>query len=702
MTSIGAQFLQRLPQSMPHGANPGMPQSASAANVPYGLSQNAPQNIYWAPQGVSSDTLQKTSNKSDMLQKYLAKSDNIQTNSPSRSANQANAAMSAYVPSSTMQIPSVLNNPDNKEEQKDPKKIKKAKIAAISLGTLVLATGIALLSATKAGRNLVGGAASFVMSNLRTLLGNLSKDKNNEWADKVYKKIHKLTVDSGSASGILENITNGKDVLCRSVAEELSGKKLDGSSAEPAKNKVIQFVRDTIGKVFGLYHKLDNKTTGFYKSKVKESTIKRYQGAMNGFDDVKSTVSKILEELKTSPRANESVMYNGKEMKVSEVISEVESLLCNIKGNLDESFSAEKIAERLDELNKFMMDDGTGKSLAQKTTDGFIQNIRQKNFKSIITRPIAGGILKDKKAAQSALIGGFKGRITNSLNAVLGANKDIVSDLRKAVNPDDIDSIRKLDDLIKAMNKYKKANLDISAASKEALDTIFAKIDDLRTSVGAFAGKTGAENIPESSAKIIQTLDSVESAIKNMKTGETEELMNALRQILEPETYVDIVKPGIKRFQNALNKACSLEMNDTIDKLRDVNCGSAPSDIGGMMLSTGLLGLYAAQADDTDERVGVALTTGLPILSTMGTCLFAAINQISAKKALLLGSAVGLASKTICDGLNKLYRKHRGLDENAKPSIVTIDDYINPYINKFEQTFFEPVNTEQKQNDNIV
>ena len=187
-----------------------------------------------------------------------------------------------------------------------------------------------------------------------------------------------------------------------------------------------------------------------------------------------------------------------------------------------------------------------------------------------------------------------------------------------------------------------------------------------------------------------------------MKTGETEELMNALRQILEPETYVDIVKPGIKRFQNALNKACSLEMNDTIDKLRDVNCGSAPSDIGGMMLSTGLLGLYAAQADDTDERVGVALTTGLPILSTMGTCLFAAINQISGKKALLLGSAVGLASKTICDGLNKLYRKHRGLDENAKPSIVTIDDYINPYINKFEQTFFEPVNTEQKQNDNIV
>ena len=80
----------------------------------------------------------------------------------------------------------------------------------------------------------------------------------------------------------------------------------------------------------------------------------------------------------------------------------------------------------------------------------------------------------------------------------------------------------------------------------------------------------------------------------------------------------------------------------------------------------------------------------------MGTCLFAAINQISGKKALLLGSGVAFITKTICDGLNKIYRKHQGLDENAKPSIVTIDDYINdyinPYINKFEQVFFEPVN----------
>ena len=384
-------------------------------------------------------------------------------------------------------------------------------------------------------------------------------------------------------------------------------------------------------------------------------------------------------------------MVNGKEMKAADAIAEVERLLQNIEGELNGSFSQEKIMERLSALNAFMTDDGTGASLSQKTTRGFMDAIRNKNIKSLFTKPVAGSILKDKKAAQAGLISGFKGKITNDLNAVIGENRDVIAGLRKFVNPDDVESVRKLDDIIKTLGKLKKANLDTTGASKEALDTIFTKLDALKASVSAFDAGGAADDTVSSVQKIIQTINDVQGAISNIKAGETEEMMGILRQILEPETYVDVVKPGMKRFRGALNKACSLEMNDTFDKLRDINCGSAPTDIGGIILSTALLGLYTAQADDKDERVGVALTTGLPILSTMGTCLFAAINQISGKKAFLLGGAVAFVTKTVCDGLNRIYRKHKGLDENAKPSIVTIDDYINPYINKFEQVFFEPV-----------
>jgi len=639
--------------------------------------------------------------KSDLLKKYLEKQNlggaNVQNgpyNAPiQKTLSRPSMPSQAYVPSSTMQIPSVLNNGPATNKIDDPKKIKKAKIAAISLSALVLATVIAILGATKTGRNATRSLSDFITTNLKTFFADFSKKHNSERADKIYKNMHKLSVESGNAAGGLENFTNGKDVLCRNIAENLSGVTADGRVLPPSNNKAVQFVRNTFGRVFGLYHRLDNKTTGFYKGRVDASTVKRYSGALESFDDVKKLVEKALDELKNSPNANKVVVINGKEMKAVDVIPEVEKMLQGIKGNLDESFSADKIKERLTSLNAFMTDDGTGRSLSQKASDEFIESIKGKRIKSLFTRPVAGSILKDKKAEHSGLIGGFRRRITNDLSSVISENRDVVADLRRYVNPDDIESVRKLDDVIKTLNKLKKANLDTSSASKEALDTIFAKLDDLRTSVSVFSPNGGADAAAGNSVeKIIQTIDTVKDSVSNVKVGQTEEMMSVLRQILEPETYVDIVKPGIKRFRGSLNKACALEMNDTFDKLRDINCGSAPTDIGGIVLSTGLLGLYTAQADNTDERVGVALTTGLPILSTMGTCLFAAVNQISGKKAFLLGSAVALVSKTICDGLNRLYRRHKGLDENTKPSIVTIDDYINPYVNKFEQVFFEPVN----------
>ncbi len=666
--------------------------------------QNTFQN---APQAVFGPAAQKSLQKSDLLQKYLERNSSPQTGGPQKAYVQGTVQQNVqtvniqkpvqtYIPSSTMQIPSVLNNGVDTNVQKDPKKMKKAKIAAFSLGVLVLGTAAAILGATKSGRGAVRAFTSFIQTNLKTFFADFSKKHNSEWADKIYKNLHKLSVESDNASGGLENFTNGKDIFCRHIAENLSGFKVDGTQLPPSNNKIVQFVRDKFGGVFKAYHRFDNRTTGFYKSKVDESTLKRYSGAFESFEDFKNTVTKALSNLSGMPNAEKTIMINGKETKVTEAICEVEKMLQNIEDNLNGSFSPDKIMERLSELTAYMMDDGNGASLTEKATASFMEAVRGKNIKSLFAKPVAGSILRDKKAAHASLINGFKGKITNDLNAIIGENRDVVAGLRKFVNPDDIESVRNLDDIIKTLGKLKKTNLDTASASKEALDTIFAKLDNLKASLSVFNANGAADGTVSSMDKIVQTLDEVQSSISNVKAGETEEMMGILKQILEPETYVDIVKPGMKRFRGALNRACSLEMNDTFDKLRDVNCGSAPTDIGGIVLSTALLGLYTAQADDKDERVGVMLTTGVPILSTMGTCLFAAINQISGKKALLLGSGVAFITKTICDGLNKIYRKHQGLDENAKPSIVTIDDYINdyinPYINKFEQVFFEPVN----------
>ena len=103
--------------------------------------QNTFQN---APQAVFGPAAQKSLQKSDLLQKYLERNSSPQTGGPQkayvRGTVQQNVQtvnvqkpVQTYIPSSTMQIPSVLNNGVDTNVQKDPKKMKKAKIAAFSL-----------------------------------------------------------------------------------------------------------------------------------------------------------------------------------------------------------------------------------------------------------------------------------------------------------------------------------------------------------------------------------------------------------------------------------------------------------------------------------------------------------------------------------------------------------------------------------------
>ena len=268
MTSFGTQFLQNIVQTAPQGVQ-GAHMPAVQNSIQAGM-QTGAQNSF---------------QKSDLLQKYIEKN-TIAQDSYTQGVLPKNPQngyiqnpVSSYVPSSTMRIPSVLDNkPQGSEAEasKDPKKIKKAKIAAFSLGALILGTTAAILGATKSGRGAVRAFSSFVQTNLKTFFADFSKKHDSEWADKVYKNLHKLSVESDNASGSLENFGNGKDVFCRHIAENLSGFKADGTKLPPSNNRAVQFIRNTFGRFFGAYHKFDSKTTGFYRGKVNESTVKRY------------------------------------------------------------------------------------------------------------------------------------------------------------------------------------------------------------------------------------------------------------------------------------------------------------------------------------------------------------------------------------------------------------------------------------------
>ena len=130
------------------------------------------------------------------------------------------------------------------------------------------------------------------------------------------------------------------------------------------------------------------------------------------------------------------------------------------------------------------------------------------------------------------------------------------------------------------------------------------------------------------------------------------------------------------KIQRKLQKSYSLEYNDLFGKLRDINFGCAPTDIMGIVGTAGLLGIYTAQADTKEEKVKVTLTTGIPLLTTLGTTIFATTKMINGFRAMGLGLLTGAAAKLAGGIINKKYQQNKN-KENEPNTIVTLDDYTN-------------------------
>lgn len=174
------------------------------------------------------------------------------------------------------------------------------------------------------------------------------------------------------------------------------------------------------------------------------------------------------------------------------------------------------------------------------------------------------------------------------------------------------------------------------------------------------------------------------SPFRNMGLNEDE--ANELSGLIKKATKNsdDSVKKIISKADKKFNKAYSKEDMDLFEKLRDINHGSAPGDILGTLGTVGLLGIYTAQADSKEEKVGVTLTTGIPLMVSLGTTIGMTIKMIGGAKALLVGATSGLVANAIGNKINKKYQEAKGIDKPVK-TIVTLDDYIKNPVNNIPQ-----------------
>ena len=77
-----------------------------------------------------------------------------------------------------------------------------------------------------------------------------------------------------------------------------------------------------------------------------------------------------------------------------------------------------------------------------------------------------------------------------------------------------------------------------------------------------------------------------------------------------------------------------------------------------------------------EEKVGVTLTTGIPLVVSLGTTIGMTVKMVGGAKALILGGLTGLFANIIGKQVNNKYQESKGT-KNAPKTIITFEDYAN-------------------------
>lgn len=281
--------------------------------------------------------------------------------------------------------------------------------------------------------------------------------------------------------------------------------------------------------------------------------------------------------------------------------------------------------------------------------------------------------------AMTKTYGKAKDAISQADDAVLDALSKSGTDEKSALRIKELIAKRKSaiskftsKDAVKA--RFDKLDGSMHELDKEAMKTLKGlKGEGLQSGIKKLSKESIAEAKLQESKALHKGLMSglKRGGLSKEEAAELQELIKPL-QNAEGSEVAKLTARAEKLFKKAYTK----EGTDLFEKLRDINFGCAPTDILGMASTVGLLGVYTAQADTKEEKVGVSLTTGIPLLTTLATTIVATSKMISGAKALGLGLLTGFAANTVGSKINKKYQKAHNTEE-AEKTIVTLDDYAN-------------------------
>lgn len=145
----------------------------------------------------------------------------------------------------------------------------------------------------------------------------------------------------------------------------------------------------------------------------------------------------------------------------------------------------------------------------------------------------------------------------------------------------------------------------------------------------------------------------IEEITQDYYEGEMTGMLNIYRQIAPFELSKSGTLSSMKKAVTSFDRSFRLEMGEMFDKLRDLEIGSAPTDILTIFISSAMILRALEKSNNKEERKSIMLKSGIPIVGAISVSLISATKLISGSKSIALGFISGIILNRIGTNLAK-------------------------------------------------
>lgn len=385
--------------------------------------------------------------------------------------------------------------------------------------------------------------------------------------------------------------------------------------------------------------------TNFYKSmlnatSIKDAGFKKITDKIpligpacvkitDGFKKLsKLTVEKTY--AKTNKKFNKLYVafYNANLKLPKRQAAGLDSQIENLRKNVISNFGKDEISHRLNTSYKPL------EGLDEKIWDATYKN--PKKFfsdRGAYSNCLAEQISVAERNEIGMKVNKMRAKISHNHNNEINSIKVLLTNINTVLDPLSERTISAMKSIDKAMKDFAKNNtIESRKALLEEIKKLNAMVPD------NMIQKKFSESI---------------NSFNNSKDGQIQKILNKYKEILPKAEYARLEKEAQKAL-NHLDKSVDIETNKLFEKMRDLEIGSAPTDVVSILGALGAVGYGVGKADTKDEKISASLKYGIPAIGAVTVSIICATSLVAAGPSLAIGMISGLAINKVGEFADKI------------------------------------------------